>query len=417
MRGVTVGLVSGAVALLLGQLGCLDAWELPTWNWRARFFSPREQVSPQIKLILLDQGSLDWVQNEIGEGWPWPREIYGPIAAFCKRGGAQALAFDLLFTEPSTYGVYDDEALGTALQEGASTILAVMEGQQSDTWPTYLKRPAYEVNGVALIEGQMMFPVAEIATGAVAGGHVKGDPDSDGVYRRLTPFYRFDETAIPALGLAIWLSNQTDVEIKVLDRTLQVGEHHIPIDEDGQVILRFKGEQGMPAAVSAAAVIQSELRLQEGEEPVLSPETFKNCWVFVGCSAPGLLDLRPTPIDPKSPGVVMHTTFLDNLVTDSFIKEVPTPAVVVGVLLVSVAAALSLTYGGRWWQAGPCSVLWLVVSLGIGLAAYARGFWWPLVVQETGTALALVGALGMNYWAEGTPEGLSQARLQALPQW
>jgi adenylate cyclase len=123
--------------------------------------------------------------------------------------------------------------------------------------------------------------------------------------------------------------------------------------------------------------------------------------VFVGCSAPSLLDLRPTPVDPKCPGVVMHTSFVDNLLTDSFIADAPAAWVIVGVMAVAVAAAISLTYGGRWFQAGPLSLVWLGVPVLIGFAAYAKGVWWPIVVQQMGAAVGLVGALAANYWAEG----------------
>jgi adenylate cyclase len=60
-----------------------------------------------------------------------------------------------------------------------------------------------------------------------------------------------------------------------------------------------------------------------------------------------------------------------------------------------------LTYGGRWWQAGGFSLVWLGVPILAGFAAYAKGQWWPVAAHETASALSLVGALAMNYWAEG----------------
>lgn len=184
-------------------------------------------------------------------------------------------------------------------------------------------------------------------------------------------------------------------------RTLQVDDKIVPLDRQGCAILRFKGRGGLPEAVSAAAVIQSELRLRENETPSLPPETFKDSFVFVGCSAPGLLDLRPVPVNAKCPGVILHATFVDNLLTDSFISEAATPAVILGVMVTAVAAALSLTYGGRWWQAGPLAIVWLGVPLVVGFAAYAKGQWWPVAAHGTASALGLVGALAGNYLAEG----------------
>ena len=140
LRGLGIGLAAGAIALLAWRLGWLESWEAPTWTWRARFFAPRETLSPKIKLILLDQDSLDWAQKENGWGWPWPREVYSAISAFCKRGGARTLSLDLLFTEPSVNGVADDETLGKALREGTPTVLALMPGGSRATWPDYMPR-------------------------------------------------------------------------------------------------------------------------------------------------------------------------------------------------------------------------------------------------------------------------------------
>jgi adenylate cyclase len=182
---------------------------------------------------------------------------------------------------------------------------------------------------------------------------------------------------------------------------LRIGEKVVPLDAKGNVVLRFRGRDVMATAISAAAVIQSELRLREDDTPTVPPETFKDCYVFVGCSAPALLDLRPTPVDAKCPGVILHATFVDNLITDSFIASAATPTVILVVLATALAAAVSLTFSGRWWQAGSLSVVWLGAPMLAGFVAYARGQWWPVAAHETASALSLVGALALNYWAEG----------------
>ena len=403
LRGMAVGLIAGVTALLLWHLGWLESWEAPTWTWRAKFFSQRETPSKQVKLILLDQASLDWGQKENAWGWPWPREVYGAISAFCKRGGARVICFDMLYTEPSILGVSDDEALGQALRADTPAVLALMPGGSREMWPDYMQRPAMEIDLPTVGESKnLLFPVPEVAAGAAAVGHVVGTPDADGVFRRIAPFCRFDGIEIPALGLAAWRAARTESEpVSTAAGQVRVGSKVIPLDRRGNAILRFRNRGGVSQAVPAAAVIQSELRLREGETPVLPPETFKNCYVFVGCSAPALLDLRPTPVNPKSPGVVLHAAFVDNLITDSFIADATAPVVILGVMAAALAAAISLTYGGKWWQAGPLSTVWVGAPMLVGFAAYAKGWWWPVAAQEMAAVMGLVGALAMNYWAEG----------------
>ncbi|MEN6577211.1 MAG: adenylate/guanylate cyclase domain-containing protein [Phycisphaerales bacterium] len=417
LRGTVIGLVAGAAALLLWRVGWLDSWEAPTWAWRAKYFSQQETPSPQIKLILLDQPSLDWAQKVQGFGWPWPREVYGVISTFCKRAGARVLCLDMLYTESSTLGVSDDENLGQSLRAGVPTVLAVIPGGSGQMWPDGLPRPKLKADLPTAGESKnMLFPVAEVAAGAAGVGHVAGSPDDDSVYRRIAPFRRFDGVSIPSLGLAAWLpptlvhtadpnapatATVQAPTITSSEGRLQIGDKIIPLDRHGNAILRFRGRGGLPDANSAAAIIQSELRMQDGNEPTVSPEGFKDCYVFFGCGAPGLLDLRPTPVNPKSPGVALHTTFLDNLLTDSFVREAPSSLVIPGVLLAALAAAISLTYGGKWWQAGPLALLWLAAPMAIGFAAYAKGLWWPVVAQAGASALGMVGALAVNYWTEG----------------
>ncbi len=402
LRGVMIGLAAGVVSLIIWWSGRLESWEAPTWTWRARYFSQREKIANEVKLIFIDQASLEWAKSENDWGWPWPREVYGAIVSFCERGGAKVLSMDLLFTEPSVYGVSDDEALGEALSS-VPVVLSVQPGGSQNEWPQYMPRPDLKIDTAEFPEsGSLLFPVKEIVSDSVSVGHVKGLPDYDGVYRRIMPFSRFDNVDIPALGLAAYIKAETRIKsVDVSDEQISLGDKNIPVDKDGNVILRFRGGSDLSEALSAAAVIQSELRLRDGEEPSLSPAIFKNTYVFLGCSAPALLDLRPVPVNAKCPGVVLHSTFVDNLLTDSFIRQTPLLWVIIGIAAISIASALSLTFGGRWWQAGSFSILWLSAPVLAGFVLYAKGYWWPVIAHETGAALGLVGALAANYWAEG----------------
>jgi len=66
------------------------------------------------------------------------RELYCAIVSYCRRSGAKALAFDVLYTEPSKYGVADDAAFGAAVKEFGRFAGAVFLGQTSGSltrWP------------------------------------------------------------------------------------------------------------------------------------------------------------------------------------------------------------------------------------------------------------------------------------------
>ncbi len=103
--------------LLFFLTGWLDVWEAKTWDWRVNIMARPAPTSDKIRLVLLDQSSLDWAKEENGLGWPWPREVYSAIIHFCQRSGAKVLAFDVIFTEPSKYGVADDQAFAAAIRD------------------------------------------------------------------------------------------------------------------------------------------------------------------------------------------------------------------------------------------------------------------------------------------------------------
>jgi adenylate cyclase len=384
LYGSLIGAGAAAVALVLWTAGTLDRLENTTWAWRVHASARPSPSTENIKLILLDQASLDWGSEQNGWSWPWPREVYAPILDFCRRGNARVVAFDVLFTEPSVYGVADDEALEAAIRRTPAFVGALV-----------LKKNA----------GGADLPIPEIARSATVMANVADDPDEDGVFRRAVLLGALDGREIPSLGLAAYLRGRDPTPsgdaLRLDEHDVYVGGQRIPVDGDGRAILRFAGPFGVHPAVSAAAVIQSELRILAGEKPVLDPEFFRDSFVIFGFSAPGLLDLRPTPLSRVSPGVEIHATVLDNLLTNGFIRRPATAVVVLATLLVALCASLLVTWSRRAWLAAAVLIVVLPVPAIAGLVGYRMGFWWPVVEGELAVALAFVGSLVLNYATEG----------------
>jgi adenylate cyclase len=414
LYGALVGAGAALVALLLWTASAFDRLENATWAWRARLLARPSAATEKIRIILLDQASLDWGSEQNGWSWPWPREVYGPILDFCVRGGARVVAFDVLYTEPSVYGVADDEALEAAIRRtprflGAFT-LAYAPGGASG-WPPDAPEPPWDILGinewtaVDRASPGASFPIPEVARSAFALGNAGDRPDEDGVFRRATLLRAFDGRAVPSLGLAAYLAGRgapgTGEALRVEEHALFLGGRRVPIDDSGRAILRFAGPTGVHPAVSAASVIQSELHLQEGGEPVVDPAFFKDAFVFFGFSAPGLLDLRPTPLSRVSPGVEIHATVLDNLLSDDFLREPSRSSVVLGTLLLAILGSLLVVWSRRAWLGALIFALLLPLPALAGLAGYRLGVWWPVVTGEAAVLLSLVGALVVNYALEG----------------
>jgi adenylate cyclase len=416
--GGLIGLLAAVLALALRHTGGLEGWEHTAWGWRVRTFAPRSPPHPQVKVILLDQPSLDWGKKENGWAWPWPRTVYSAALEFCRRGGAKAIAFDVLFTEPSPYEAADDLALGEALRRTSNFVgalyLSARSGEATQ-WPaTALPAPPV-IQGLEswltphragpVTMPRATFPIPEVATNAFLLANVSDQPDADGVFRRAAQFRIFDGKAVPALGLAAFLAGEraagTASSLRLNSGWLEVGNRRVPINDHGAAILRFHGNNGAHETVSAAAVIQSELRLQAGERPVLDPAVFKDAYVFFGFSAPGLLDAHPCPVNRAYPGVEIHATSLDNLLTAAFMREPPTVVVVLATLLLGALSGGVIALSRKAWQSVLAFVLLVPVPIAAGFAAYPLGWWWPVVDVEGAVVGALVGGLILNYATEG----------------
>lgn len=412
---LVVAVGSAGVALALWFAGAWDHLEPSTWDLRVKFFAKPEATSEKIKLILLDESSIDWANETLGLSWPWPREVYGPILDFCARAGAKTVAFDVLFVDLSVYGAEQDVALGDAIRRGVPFIGAVfLTGDQGtvSTWPEGTPPPPLEIEGLdtwlaaedpttLLVEGAS-FPIPEVRTNAHWLADVKGDQDPDGIIRR-TPLFRiFDGHVVPGLGFASYLavSNRNET-VRIEPGWLHIGATCVPLDRGGRTLLRYRGPPGTYQRFTAAQIIQSELRLQEGGKPPVDPAALRDAHVFFGFSAPGLMDLRPTPLSPSAPGVEVHATLLDNLLAADSLRDTPAAWVVIFTLLISLAAAIAVITTRNARHSVAAFVVLLPLPIVVSGLAYLAGQWWPLLVGESATALALVVGVVINYATEG----------------
>ena len=414
-RGLLAGFASAGVALLLWASGWLISWEAKTWDWRVKIMARPGVATDRIRLILLDQNSLDWALKENGLSWPWPREVYSAIVNFCKRHEARALAFDVLFTEPSKYGVEDDAALGESVSGYGRFVGTVFLGRESGretSWPQQVPRPNLNVAGLKqglsqeakgiLNYPKASFPIAELAAPSAVLSNVHLDPDSDGIYRRVMLLGLFDGSALPALGLGTFLAASPAVPITIEKEKLSVGNHAIPVDGLTNAILRYRGTSGSYKTYSAAAVLQSEIRLMSGEKPTLEGEhIFKDKYVLFGFSAPGLYDLKPTPIGGVYPGVEIQATLLDNLLSNDFMSRSPKWLDISLLMLLSLSCAGLLSIFSSPLQSVIISTLTVLIPVALSLFMYHTGYWLSLIVEEIGVFGAILTSLVVNYATEG----------------
>ncbi len=415
IQSLIIGITGATLALSLWGLGWLDTWENKTWDWRASVMAKPGKATDDIRLILLDQNSLDWAKNENGWTWPWPREVYSAIVNYCHRSGVKALAFDVLFTEPSSYGIEDDAALGRSISEFGFFAGAVFLGKTSGSetnWPAGVPMPKFKVIGLDkwlslsnsedMIFSRATMPIDELALNAAVLSNVHLDPDPDGIYRRVKLFCVFDDKILPSLGLGGYLAANPEARIQIGARKLIVDGNSFPIDRRGSAILTYRGPSGTHKAYSAAAVLQSEIRIQMGETPTIQDKSaFRGKYVLFGFSAPGLFDLRSSPVGGVYPGVEIQATLLDNVLSGDFMRKTSAWPTILFVFILAMTCSISISIFNS--PAGSLTVgaIFFAIPVFVSFGSYHKGLWFPLAPPETAAALTITLALVVNYATEG----------------
>lgn len=374
-----LGFFSGLAAFLLSLAGLLQPLEWKSHDWRMAQTIDPAASSEEVALLLIDQASLDYMEEEEGIVWPWPRSLYVPAIEYCRAAGANGIIFDILFTEASMYGVEDDAGLAASMAERKDVVLAVH---------------------VPADEGEISWPVDDLRHSAAALGNVRFDPDGDGIFRAVPPAVSLGGGEILSLPFAAL----EKLDSRIIDRSdgaLTVDGRTVPLDRDGSMLVRFLGPVGTVPSYSMAAAIQSFVRATEGGETALPAHLLENRYVFIGMSAPGLMDLRPTPISMVYPGTEVHATLLHNLLTENYTTPLPLWVELFRALFPAVLLAFLLGKIRSVWKGGLLLPLFIAVLVGTALLAFRLGYLVPFVSPLLAVILSFISVQTLEYATEG----------------
>lgn len=409
LLATALGLAAGLFGLAAWAGGWLEAAEGIVFDWRARWLATPAPADLPIRLILIDDETLDRVQEIYEIDWPWPREVYGLLIGRCLAGGARTVGFDLRTPLPSERPTSDQsfaEALTTARESGMPVVLPVLTREEgsADTWPEEAPAPL-QLSGLddwqrdrgedPFTEAMASFPTPELAAAATALGHVQGSARFAGpVVRRFHPLRVFDGHPLPALGLALWTADTGVAEVRLESHRLLLGDRSVPLDGDGLIALRFRRpDRHLYRALSAAWVMEADQEELRSE--------LDGRFTLLGASAAGIYDQFPTAIDPLTSGVEIHATVLDNFLNDAFLAPAPGWAVALFLFLLGLGAALTASLIYRPWVLVTVFTTGLALPIAVGFAAYSAGVWWPVAEPTAATALALVAGTVVHAATEG----------------
>lgn len=356
--------------------------------------APRTYQDAPVRIVDIDDASL----ARVGQ-WPWPRSAVAAMVSRLAASGASAIAFDIVFAEPDrtspsqTLAVWaaDGVAIGplqkslatvpdhdallatafhdagnvvtgfalTGTREGRAPLVRTGFASLGDEPRAFVPGYAGSVNNLPTLEAQ-----------SAGNGSISFTSDSDFVLRRVPLVERIGDRLVPTLtaeALRVAQSAHT-ILIKSTGASgeygfgnqrgivaVKIGAFVVPTDDEGNVLLHYTPPA--PKRNIAAWQVFAD---------TFDPASVRGRIVLIGTSAPGLRDIRPSPINPVMSGVEAHAQALEQMLLGHYLER-PDWAhaaefcfvLIVGGMLIFLLRALGAVWSG---VAGVAAIIAAVAS-------------------------------------------------------
>ncbi len=375
---VVLGLVVLAVflghAANLYRIGLVSRLDHIMYDTRLRLTMPGG-VDERIVILDIDEKSL--ATPELGR-WPWGRDkVAALVDKLFDKYGIIALGFDVVNAEPDTSSGLpvlerlaagelkenvgyrdaiaalrpnlDHDALFAKAITGRPVVLgyyftSAQDARRTGVIPppvlpagTFAGRPI-PFTAWAGFGGNL--PAFQAATSGA--GHFNPVVDEDGVVRRVPMLAEHDKAFYEPLSLALVRMLLGFPEVKpgyppdrFMSRTysglewVSAGKIRVPVDENAAVLIPYRGYERSFPYISLADVFLDKV----------DENRLRGRIALVGTSAPGLVDLRATPVGRTFPGVEIHANLIAGML-DGTIKGQPAYVLGAEVTLLAIGGIL-----------------------------------------------------------------------------
>ncbi len=341
---------------------------------------------PGIVIVDIDSRSL----TEVGR-FPWSRNVMAKLVdQLTRHYEAGAVGFDVSFPEPDTSSGYEvlerlaakelkdvpalrsqlgklkpaldyDGMFAQSLQ-GQPVVLGFNLAHDSQTKGA-LPAPAFTMEdlngreGVAYTVDGYEGNIARLQQAAAGAGVFTAVPDPDGVVRSSPVLFRVGDGFYPSLSLATLSAfletsaikpvmigtvdtlSQAERDASAFDTiqmwTKKAGRIAFTVGDGMTSIVQFRGTGG-PAGGAFPYV--SAVDVLNGKVP---KDVLEGTIVLVGTTAPGLQDLRATPVNAQYPGVEIHANMIKSMVDGRFKSRPWTAPALESALVIAVGLVLA----------------------------------------------------------------------------
>jgi len=392
-----------------------------------------------VKIVDIDEASI----RAFGT-WPWRRDLLARLIDALSRAGVRVVVFDMVFPEatggpldhlpdelknaPEIKSVLDrlaeagapDAAFAEATARHPTVLGIIGTGQVADGAVPPAKA-SFATIGANVERFVPSFPGASqnlplLENAAASIGALNWLPDHDQILRRIPVVVALAGRLYPSLVTeALRVANGAKT-LRVRsagdggfagDRgitTIAIGDTVVPTDRDGQLWLHFTRHDPR-RTVSAADVLQDKAPAADLQGRI----------AIIGTSAPGLLDLRATPLDPVISGVEINAQALEQLLANRLLIR---PDYATGLeIVLTVGAALLLATMLYHWGARVSAIVGFATVCLFSLAsllAFANGLLLDAVFPIMTSSAAYVFGTGYLYYQTESERNRGREALERI---
>ncbi|MGH7596488.1 MAG: CHASE2 domain-containing protein [bacterium] len=412
LLGAGLGLLAGVIVLLITSvLPAFESFENKTFDLRYQRKLDYQRSDAKIEDIIIvdvDNRSLE----KLGRFQQWPRRYHARVIDYLRAGGADCIAFDLLFVERDANPAEDSLLILSTKNAGNVVHAMSLEQEYLEAFLYKMEKPPEgfaaarftlplptenvgALNSFDRFDGKLM----ELYNNSAGLGFVNFLPDDDNAIRQMPLFLNFAEQAYPSFALAVAMQSaglaRDDIEVE-LGREVRWRKSangvvmRIPIDKKGRVLVNYMGRQNTFRYIPYYDVLEQRM----------PPETFQNRIVLIGASAAGLADLRPVPFAATFPGVEVHASIIHSIRTQNFITKQPETLSIVTMLIFAMIAGVITMIWSPWLG------ILVTVFLSIGYTLLttwlfiSRSVWIPQVRPLFSFGVAFISVMVYRFLSE-----------------